>query len=654
MEGIKGNQKVMRYNNVGNSEINFDTGENALNKADRSVYERGRKPFNEVSKKVITLDKAKYIWSPKWHERKDKENAVAGGQARRLFSIVAMGMFTLSFVLLIGALSYAYFSFISGGYAVRQDKIQITLDIPTFTSSGKDLSGQIIIANTNRTLFEQAYVSIQTVEDPQKPPKNIAQIDIGNVESGDKVYKNISLNLAGLEGESKQVIATLFYKVHQSESVFQKVLTQNVLITTSPVSMTIAGPKNLSIAQDGEYTISVRGISKVIPALILNLNIPKQMKILKTSYPEIGKGIFSLGPINEGEQKTFTFTGSFQNTPEIGEQFTINAKAGSGDGSGDDTKYFTQGTYGISLSKSPVKVFIVADGVKSDSEDKITFTSKQPKLKVVVENQGRVKVKDASIVFNFSGGLLKSGAVSVDGANYDSNNKTASSDGTTNVSLKEIAPGDRVEFAIQFNELNQIQNVSGRNLFISTTFTSNTEDSDGKPSIQRLTTTLTPQEYSSVELASNFFSGPFKNTGPMPAKVGQRTTYTILMDVDTNSGFTNGKLIVPLPSYVDFVRGLDNTITYSRSERTVTWNIGSLGKATSTILGINRKDSAIQVSILPSPDQARTVPALTNNAHFEGILTDKSNYSVQAPDATINISADPKYVQNRGYESVEE
>ncbi len=662
MDEIKKNQKVLRYgadmqNSLQDSqkkEINFDIGEEALNKAENSVYQRGRKPFNEVRKKVNPAETLKYVWNTKWHDNKTKEMELSAGPVRRVFSVLAIGMFSLSLVLLLGALAYAYFSFISGGYAVRQDKIEMTLEIPNFTSSGKDLSGQIFISNTNRTLFENAYVSLQAIEDPNKPPRNIAQIDIGNVESGDKIYKNINLSLSGLEGESKQVVATLFYKVPQSESVFQKVITQSVIITKSPVTMTITGPKSLSIAQDGEYSISVRGISKVVPALIMNLDIPKQMKLLKTNFPEIGKGVFSLGPLNEGEQKVFTFTASFQNQPEIGSQFTINAKAGSGDGSPEDTKYFTQSTYGIALSQSPIKIFVVADGAKGDSGEKITFSSKQPKLKIVVENQGTVKVVDANIALVFSGGLLKSKEVSVDGAEYDANKNTAFADSSTNVALKEIAPGERVEFAIQFNELSDIKTASGRNLYINTTFTSNTEDSKGKSSIQRITTTLTPEEFSSVALSTNYFSGPFKNTGPMPAKVGQKTTYTILMDVDTNSGFSNGKLIIPLPSYVEFIKGLDNTITFNKLDRTVTWNIGNLSKATSTLLGINRKDSAIQVSILPSPDQVNTVPQLTKSAHFDSILNDKTNTSIPAPDATINISSDPKYVQGKGYESVGE
>jgi hypothetical protein len=95
-------------------------------------------------------------------------------------------------------------------------------------------------------------------------------------------------------------------------------------------------------------------------------------------------------------------------------------------------------------------------------------------------------------------------------------------------------------------------------------------------------------------------------------------------------------------------------VSYNKEQKTVTWNVANLQKATTTAFGISKKDTAIQVSILPSPDQARQAPSLTNGARFEATLPDKTNTSIQASDATINISTDPKYELGKGYESVGE
>ncbi len=635
------NKKVFQYQK--------DKDPQFLNKADEIVYSRGRKSFDDVRKKVMKTDKQKFIWSPRFDDKK-LDWSVDKDPLKRSFSFFSVGLFAFSMILLLSALAYAYYSFSTGGYSVRQDKIELSLDIPTITSAGQDLNGQVVIGNSNRTVFKDAYVVLDVLEKEGEPAKTLNQIQIGNVDVGNKIYKNVSLSLSGLEGENKKVSATLYYKVPQSESTFQKVVSQNILITKSPVTMSITGPRILSISQDGEYMISVRGVSKVIPALLLNLDVPKQMRIVKTNFQPVSKNTYSLGPINEGEERVFKFTAYFKDAPEIGDKFTMKVRAGSGEGS-EIKNYFSESTYGLALEKNPINIQIFAEG---QTGEKISFSGKQPKARIVITNQSNNKVVDGEVEIKFSGGLLLPKAVSVDGAVYDSSRFIATSNGSTNQALKEIDSGASVEFPIEFSELAREQNVSGRSLGISVAFTSKTEGSEGKPTTDRIATTLTPKEGTQAYLSTLYFSGAFKNTGPMPAVVGQKTSYTVNLGVETNSGFTNGKFVVPLPANVDFIKALDNTVTYNKEQKTITWNIGAMNKATSTAFGVSKKDTSVQLSILPSPDQARQAPALTASARFEATLPDKTETIIQAQDATINISADPKYELGKGYESIGE
>jgi hypothetical protein len=235
------NKKVFQYQKDNQPEF--------LNKADEIVYARGRRSFDDVRKKVMSTDKQKFIWGPRFDDKK-LDWSVDKDPLKRSFSFFSVGLFTFSLIILISSLAYAYYSFSTGGYAVRQDKIELTLEIPTLTSAGQDLNGQVIVGNSNRTHFKDAYIVLDVIEKEGEPVKTINQIDIGTVDVGNKIYKNISLSLSGLEGEEKKVNATLFYKVPQSDSIFQKVVTQKVLITKSPIIMSITGPQNLSISQD--------------------------------------------------------------------------------------------------------------------------------------------------------------------------------------------------------------------------------------------------------------------------------------------------------------------------------------------------------------------------------------------------------------------
>jgi hypothetical protein len=538
---------------------------------------------------------------------------------------------------------------------VRQDKIILTMEIPTLTSAVQDITGQIIVGNENRTMFKEAYVTLEVgdIEGSVEPAKIVSQIQIGDVNVGDKIYKNISLNLSGLEGEEKTVNAVLYYRVPQTESTFQKIATQKVLITKSPVVMSITGPASLAMSQDGEYLVSVRGISKIIPSLLLTLDTPKQMKILKANFPEVAKGVYNLGPINEGDERVLKFTGAFIEQQELGEKFTIKVRAGKGES--DEVKaYFAESTYGINLTKNPITVAII--GKNNERGDKQSFSGKQPKVSLVLTNNGKERVKDVEMEIKFSGGLFDGKNVTIDGAVYDASTFTATANGSNNEELREIDPGAQIIMPIEFSQLLNATDVSGRNIKIQVNLTSNTEGNDGKPVTQRLSTTLTPLEGSSASLSTYHFSGAFKNTGPMPPTTGKSTSYTINMLVDTNQGFTGGKFIIPLQPNVKFIKAVDNTVTYNNDTKTVTWNVGTLAKATSTAFGVAKKESSIQVSILPTPDQVRTAPQLTNNARFEGVTNDrdKQNFTLISNDATIVIQTDPKYENNKGYDSVGE
>jgi hypothetical protein len=581
---------------------------NFLEKTDEIVYSQGRRSFDDVRKKIMHTDRQKFIWGPKYDDKKlnldfDRD------PLKKTFSFFSIGVFAFSMIMMVSAIVYAYYSFTTGGFSVRQDKIILNLEIPTITSAGQDLTGQIIVGNENRTMFKEAYVTLDVVEHEGEPAKILQQVQIGDVNVGDKIYKNISLNLSGLEGEEKKVNATLYYKVPQTESTFQKVFTQKVLISKSPVVMSVIGPKELSMGQDGEYLVTVRAISKTIPSVYLTLDIPRNMRIFKANFPEVAKGVYSLGAMYEGDERVFKFTGAFNIAKEMGEKYTLKMRAGTGS-ENEVTAYFAESTYGISLAKNPISIEIV--GTNNQKGEKITFTGKQPKLSLVVTNNGSVRVKDVDMHIEFSGGLFKNTGVTIGGAVYDSSTRTATVNGSNNEVISEIDPGEQIIFPIEFSEIEQVTNVSGRKIGINITFTSNTEDSDGKPAVQRLATELAPAEGSSVALYTFYFSGAFKNTGNMPPTVGKTTTYTINLKVDTNAGFTNGKFIIPLAPNVKFVKGLDNTITYAKDTNVVTWSVGSLSRATSTNFGVNEKSSSIQVSILPTPDQIRTAPPLTS------------------------------------------
>jgi hypothetical protein len=106
------NKKVFQYQKDNQPEF--------LNKADEIVYARGRHSFDDIRKKIMKTDKQKFIWGPKFDDKK-LDWTVDKDPLKRSFSFFSIGLFTFSLIILISSLAYAYYSFSTGGYAVRQD-----------------------------------------------------------------------------------------------------------------------------------------------------------------------------------------------------------------------------------------------------------------------------------------------------------------------------------------------------------------------------------------------------------------------------------------------------------------------------------------------------------------------------------------------------
>jgi hypothetical protein len=88
--------------------------------------------------------------------------------------------------------------------------------------------------------------------------------------------------------------------------------------------------------------------------------------------------------------------------------------------------------------------------------------------------------------------------------------------------------------------------------------------------------------------------------------------------------------------------------------RKLVWTIGDVIPQDTTLININKREVAFQVSIIPSPDQAKQSPKLTAGSDFTGVAIDKTALEVNVSDVDINFPKDPKYEFSKGYGQVQE
>jgi len=146
-----------------------------------------------------------------------------------------------------------------------------------------------------------------------------------------------------------------------------------------------------------------------------------------------------------------------------------------------------------------------------------------------------------------------------------------------------------------------------------------------------------------------YYIGPFKNSGPVPPKAEQETTYTVTWTVTNPMNNISGAVVqASLPPYVKWLSEIDpgqEKINYDENTRMVTWNVGNVSAGAGTTA--SAKEASFKVSFLPSIDQAGQIPNIVNAA----TITAKDNFtltSVSNSFGALNtkLASDPYFKTN--------
>jgi hypothetical protein len=126
---------------------------------------------------------------------------------------------------------------------------------------------------------------------------------------------------------------------------------------------------------------------------------------------------------------------------------------------------------------------------------------------------------------------------------------------------------------------------------------------------------------SSIGISGNalYNLGPFSNTGPLPPKAGNETTYTIVWNVsNTTSRITNAKVRGTLPFYVEWLSVTSPEsakVSYDPASKEVVWDIGNIESSSGST---SPKTLYMKVKLKPATSQTGSVANLVTNIIFTG------------------------------------
>lgn len=532
----------------------------------------------------------------------------------RKFFYFALGFAVLS-VIILGL------TLLTGGNTVSNDNIDINVLGNSFTAGGEELPLQIEVVNKNSSDLELADLIVEYDKggDASSGATRARSLEsLGTVRAGKTATKSIIVTLFGEQGSVKNIGITFQYHLHGSNAIFVKQSTFPVTISSAPVSLSVEAPQNITPNQ--QVTLKVKTASNsasTLSQMLLSIAYPPGFKFIK-AVPEADSfdNVWKLGDLAPGAEREIAITGTLYGTDGDSQAFRVYTGAAKAD---DSTRIGV--TYNSLLqSISLVRPFIAADLTINGSGAEQTPVSSSGAIdgSVAYANNLPTDVRNAQVTVSLSGNAFDPASVLAPNGFYDSTKRTITWDATSVPELARLAPGDSgvLAFSVRAKPL-----VSSGTTLSSPSIRFKVSIKGAQSLDSGSLSEVTDFQERTAIVSSDFgfsstvthSSGPIANTGPVPPKVGEPTTYTVTWGV-TNSANMLGSGVVSttLPTYVEWVGTISPSgapITYDGSSRVVTWNVAQIPAGTG-VTGPS-KSVSFQVRITPSSSQSGTVPALT-------------------------------------------
>lgn len=558
------------------------------------------------------------------------------------------------FILSLGIGAYLVFN---KSNVVSADNVGITISAPISVAGGDPISFDIQISNQNNIKLESVNLSVDFPEGTTNTDNSSQELknsreQLGDIESGGIGQKTIQAILYGEENTKKEIKVSVEYRVKGSNATFRKEKTFEVLISSSPINVSISSFAEVNSGQEFEMAVTLTSNSKeVIKNLLLKASYPFGYSFLSSDLKPIGNSsTWRMGDIPPGGKKTIKIKGKLEGQDEEIRVFKFTTGVQSvRDDKVIGTEYISI-SQEISIKKPFMSVGVSLDG-NADSQEYIALFNNPIKVEVSYFNNLPTAIIDGEVHVKLSGSAFEKASVSPEQGLYQSQDNEIVWNGITTDALRNIVAGEngRVSFSIVPRDLStSLKSITNPDIKIDISI-------QGK----RISESNVPESITStagrrVKIASNVFLsgqvvrsiGPFSNTGTVPPKAEQQTTYTVTWTVDnTSSNISNTRVQASLPPYVKWLGKTDpsgENISYNSVDGQLVWNIGSMG--TYTAGTSRRKQVAFQISLNPSITQVGQIPILVNQSQLIA-LDDFTGETLKSSlgSMTTRFSTDPVF-----------
>jgi len=614
-----------------------DTG--SLERARERLYEpdvasRGRPALAESGTPTLPHE-----WDDHLTQRSHK-----GERHVRLAGLFFAG----AFVFFLVSLAIAGYFFYFGGNTVSVDKVTIEVQGPTTIAGGDTVPLSLTITNKNPVTLENATIEIDFPNGTRSADNVLTAYpryveNLGSLASGASVTRSLKAVVFGGAGQAITLPVSLSYGTSGSNAIFVKKSSYTLSISSTPLSVTVDTTSETVSGQPLTFNLTVRSNATVpLNNVVLSSVLPFGFSAVSSSIP-LNNSSFLIGTLAPGATKQVRLTGTL--TGQDKEQRVFHFTVGTANTPTDQTPavmYMTQDA-SVTIAAPFINAILAFNGDSSPTV--VASAGSRNNVSISYTNTLPTSITNAVVSISIAGSAVDYNSVETTSGFYRSSDHTVVFSRDTDPSLASLSPGASGIGAFSFSTLPPNALPAGPTLSFTVSVSGTRVGQTNVPEQVTASITKSIKVATTIAFAASSLhtSGPLGNTGPIPPKSGQTTTYTIALNVrNFGSAVAGGTVILALPNYVTYtgVTAGSGSFSYNDSSRTVSWSPGDL------VQGSNAQ-GVFQVSITPSTSQKGNAPQLTGSASFSGFDRFAGvQVAASADPVTTETKGDPGYISS--------
>lgn len=514
----------------------------------------------------------------------------------------------ITFFLISGALIGAFGFYYYQRNVYSKEILKLEILGSEETQAFDEIEYVVKYKNNGNTVLEEPILTFQYPENSFPSDNNSKRLEktLEDIYPGEEKTLSFKGRLFGKEDETKQAEAVLKYRPKNLKAFYESKTTFTTKIKSVPLTLGFDLPSKIESGKEFQFFLNYFSNSDwPLSNLRLKIEYPSNFEFIRSQPQALEKTEWNLPILNKAEGGRIEVRGRVSG--ELAEQKIFRATLGLWQ-EGEFT-LLKEATKGAEIEESSLSIFQRING----SSQYIASAGDILHYEIFFRNVGEGSFQNLFLVSKLEGRAFDFGTIKTEAGQFSSGDNSIVWDWQDVPKLQYLRQGEegKVEFWINVKKDWQLSSPQDKNFSLK-----------NKIIISQSSEEFETRINSKLEVSQKgFFQDEvFGNSGPLPPRIGESTTYTIIWQAKNHyNDVKNVKVKAILPSEVKLTGKIfpeDSKLTFDSQSREIVWEAGDL-EAGKGILN-EAPNVSFQISFTPLFYQIGQTPDICGRAKISG------------------------------------